>query len=251
MNNCDSNTEYRCRNGQCIDKQLYLDDREDYMDFSDSLTFTPNNLCGLLRTFAICQDCPCPPLMFSCGDGYCYDGPTIIEQKPSCVNRRDRLYLKQMPPSTIILFSHIHLIYNNTIPEWICYNETLCPYLETKPLTIHTNTFNNLTCQTFRSFSNQTYTNFKEMIQHVKQLTMSCSLLPRDQQSDTCPLFECNDRSKCISYHRVLDGHQDCAYGEDEYQLDTCSYNLTHRLPCDNRTKCIPMWFLLDRKVSP
>jgi hypothetical protein len=29
-------------------------------------------------------------------------------------------------------------------------------------------------------------------------------------------LFECDDGSKCLSRHRLLDGHEDCANGEDK-----------------------------------
>lgn len=249
MNSCDRNTEYRCRNGQCIDKEFYIDILPDCMDDSDESTIFSSTACLKYANFLVCDDKSCPSLMFSCGDGHCYDGPSIGHAH-SCITQRDRLYLKQMPSSTLILFSHIHLIYQNTQPEWICYNETLCPYFLNKQLQIQKHILNNLTCQAFTAFSNQTFNSLQRMVEHVKRLTLSCSLLPADQTKNNCSLFRCHDKSKCLSYHRVLDGRRDCMNGEDEYQMNTCSYNLPYRVKCDNGTQCIPSWLLVDGTVS-
>jgi hypothetical protein len=196
-----------------------------------------------------CEDYPCVRLFFSCGDGYCYNGPSIGHNH-TCKSQRDRLYFEQMPSSTLILFSHIYLIYNNTKPEFICFNETLCPYLSNYENMTMKLPFNNLTCRAFNTFTNQTYISFDGVVKDVKRFVRSCSLLPQDDQNNECSLFQCDDRSKCLSYHRVLDGHDDCANGEDEHQNNTCSFNLPYRFKCDNGTRCISRSLLFDEIVS-
>ncbi|CAF4684641.1 unnamed protein product [Rotaria socialis] len=221
MNNCDPSTGYRCSNGQCIDKEFYLDHDDQCTDSSDEISYSSLNICNHFHSGYGCEDISCLPLMFSCGDGTCYDGPTLGHDR-SCLTRRDRLYLQQMPPSTLILFTHIHIIYNDTKPEWICYNETLCPY-----------------------FVKQKSDNAKD----IKRLTRSCSLLPWDEPKINCSLFRCSDGTKCISYHRLSDGHEDCLNGEDEHQQNICSFNLLDRFKCDNNKQCIPVWLLFDSKA--
>jgi hypothetical protein len=148
--------------------------------------------------------------------------------------------------SSLILFSHVIINYNHTQPEYICYNQTLCPYLSLNNQIITTYS-NGLTCRAFKTFTNRTYDQFDEMIADVKRLVRSCSLLP---SHNNCSMFQCHDGSKCLSYHRLSDGRGDCTNGEDEYHTDVCSHNLTGRFTCDNRTKCIPYQLLLDGLVS-
>jgi hypothetical protein len=245
MKECDETTEYRCLNGQCIDKSFYRDQFPDCMDHSDEKFISLENC---FHKFEVrCEDHWCPSTWFSCGDGYCYDGPTINDEK-SCKSQRDDLYLKQTPLSTLILFSHIYLIYNQTKAELICYNESLCPYLsKDNSLKITTMTLNNLTC---RSLNNQTYSTFSQMIKNVKRLVRSCSLLPKIHQMKQCSLFECNDGSKCLSQHRLLDGYEDCSNGEDELQNGTCTLNHPYRFRCDDGKRCIHPSSVADRTVS-
>ncbi|CAF1657122.1 unnamed protein product, partial [Adineta ricciae] len=223
MNECNIATEYRCSNAQCIDKVLYANYHADYY-----LTY--------------CENYACPSLLFSCGDGHCYDGPNV-QHNDRCRTQRDRFYFNQMPSSTLILYSHIHLIYNNTKPEMICFNQTICPYLISE-----NESTNQLTCRLFETFTDKIYISFDDMLKDVKRFTRSCSLLPQDNQINQCSLFQCNDQSKCLSYHRLLDGIADCANEEDENHPNTCLFNLTYRFKCDNGTRCLPEQLLLDRK---
>ncbi len=247
-NECNPTSEYRCSNGQCIDKVFYRDFYPDCMDESDELKFE-FAMCMNEMYYQNCEDYPCVRLFFSCGDGYCYNGPSI-KHDHSCKSQRDRLYFEQMPSSTLILFSHISLIYNNTKPEFICFNETLCPYLSNHDKMTMKLPSNNLTCRAFNTFTNQTYSSFESVVKDVKRFVRSCSLLPQDDQNNKCSLFQCDDGSKCLSYHRVLDGHDDCTNGEDEHQNNTCSFNHLYRFKCDNGTRCISQLLLYDRIVS-
>ena len=242
-------TEYRCLNGQCIDKIFYTDLYPDCMDHSDEKFFNDPRCFDTLDSR--CEDNPCRTTWFSCGDGYCYDGPSTYQNYVSCGSQRDRLYLERMPFSTVILYSHIRLImYNKTKPELICFNETLCPYLVNNHIQTTKADFNGLTCRSFSTFTSQTYDNFYDMIKDVKRLVRSCSLLPRKHINNQCSLFQCNDGSKCLSHHRLLDGHNDCANGEDEHYKNTCSLNLPYRFTCDNGSRCIHQALVYDFIVS-
>lgn len=241
--------EYRCLNGQCIDKIFYRDRYPDCMDHSDEKFF--NELECLTTLDSRGEDNPCRTTWFSCGDGYCYDGPSTYQKYVSCDSQRDRLYLERMPFSTAILYSHIRLImYNNTKPEFICFNETLCPYLVNNHIQTTKADLNSLTCRSFSTSTSQTYDNFYDMIQDVKRLVRSCSLLPRKYINNRCSLFQCNDGSKRLSHHRLSDGHTDCANGEDEYYKNTCNLNLPYRFTCDNGSRCIHQALIYDWIVS-
>ncbi|CAF1081307.1 unnamed protein product [Adineta ricciae] len=243
LNECDETNEYRCLNGQCIDKVFYRDQYPDCADHSDE-KFTSARSC--FHNFGIqCEERWCPSMWFSCGDGHCYDGPNIND-KNSCASQRDRLYLKQMMPSTLILFSHVTLVYKDNKPELICYNESLCPYLfKNDYFTANIMSINGSTCQLL---NNQTFTN---PVHDVKRLVRSCSLLPHIQEFDQCLSFQCTDGSKCLSHHRLLDGYEDCSNGEDERQNNTCTLNHSYRFTCDSGTRCIHPWAVANRIVKP
>jgi hypothetical protein len=249
MNECNPITERRCYDGQCID---------------NSLNFLMLKLTCLqqysypakLRSYCSkyldtnCENQKCPQLFFSCGDGYCYDGPSIGHE--SCHTQRDQRYLERMPSSSsLILFSHVIVNYTNTHPEYICYNQTLCPYLSFNNhiMTIHNN---GLICHPFKMFTNRTYNQSNEMVKDIKHLVRSCSLLPLKDNDihNNCSMFQCHDNNKCLSFHRLSDGIEDCTKGEDEDQINVCSYNLTSRFTCDKGTKCISEHLLYDGKVS-
>ncbi|CAF1342498.1 unnamed protein product [Adineta ricciae] len=236
---CDPQTEYRCSNAQCIDKTLYGDYFPDCMDESDENIFN-SKLCELLDFLMACENYACSSLLFSCGDGHCYDGPNL-QYSDGCITQRDRLYFSRMPPSSLILYSHIYLIYRNTTPDMICFNQTLCPYL-----VIENKTQNGLTCRPFETFTTKTYVTFDEMLRDVKRFVRSCSLLPLNHEMNQCSLFQCADHSKCLSYHRLLDGTADCANEEDEHYPNTCALELPYRFECDNGTKCLSRSLVFD-----
>jgi hypothetical protein len=245
MNECNPLTERRCYDGQCIDDPLDIR----YLDNTclESYSWRHNGeFLDCYKKHEIrCENQKCPKLFFSCGDGYCYDGPSIGNR--SCSTQRDQRYFEQMPTlSSMILFSHVIVHYNGTQPKYICYNETLCPYLSFDNR-ITTTRNNGLTCHAFVTFTNRTYDYFDEMLIDVKRLLRSCSLLPLD---NNCSMFQCHDGSKCLSYHRLSDGREDCTNGEDEHQINVCSHNLSGRFTCDNKTMCIPFQLLVDQKVS-
>jgi hypothetical protein len=153
--------------------------------------------------------------------------------------------------SSLILFSHVTIYYTNNQPKEICYNETLCPYLSLNNY-IAAKTKDGLTCRAFKTFTNRTYEQFDEMVKDVKRLVRSCSLLPSkyNDVQKTCSMYQCHDGSKCLSYHRLSDGIEDCTNGEDEIEANVCSRNISNRFTCDNGTKCIPQQLIYNKRVS-
>jgi len=226
MNECNSETEYRCRNGLCIDKIFVMDSIADCLDNSDE---TDGSNIGCFRGYNWnCENVQCPPLMFSCGDGRCYDGPIVMDEF-KCISQRDRLYFKRILPSIRTLFSYITLIYNNSKPKLICYNETLCPHLSHNNYNISAIvTHNGLTCQPLNMFINEIYTDLLDIITS----------------------FQCENGNKCLSHHRLSDGYVDCTNGEDERQPHKCSVNLPYHYKCDNGTRCVSISTFQDYTVS-
>lgn len=250
MKECNSLTERRCYDGQCIDNIPGIwNDPEGCPKFS-GIDMKTSHFC--YRFFSEeCENTKCPPSQFSCGDGYCYDGPS--HGNNSCWSQRDKRYLEKMSSSSsLILFSHIHLIYNNTQPKLICYNETLCPYLSSKNLTMSIYTHDGLPCYALERFLNKTYASFDEMVIDVKRRVRSCSQLPFKyiHPNTSCSMYKCDDGSKCLSFHRLFDGFEDCTNGDDEYTTSACLFNVHGRFICDNGTKCISTRLLGDNVVS-
>ena len=240
-------TEFRCLNGLCIDKVFYFDLESDCMDGSDERP-TQNYDCSDRITYS-CEDRSCYRSQFSCGDGHCYNGPSTVNGCPKYP--RDDLYLKQMPPSTFILFAHVVLTYKNNTPESICFNETMCPYLAQSSDPTNLFLHHSLTCRMFNTFINETYDNFDDMVKDVKRLVYSCALgyLPHTSVNQSA-LFQCHNNITSISYHRLSDGTYDCANGEDEHQQNTCLLNLPYRYKCDSGMRCIHTSAIDNKIVS-
>ncbi|CAF1161074.1 unnamed protein product [Didymodactylos carnosus] len=82
MNNCDKETQYRCRNGMCVPKSFAFDFVHDCQDNSDDQLFHKNmatinidfDECSSNPSVA-CEEYNCGYLTFSCGDGQCTKSP--------------------------------------------------------------------------------------------------------------------------------------------------------------------------------
>ena len=140
-NQCNPLTEYRCADGLCIPREMYLDRITDCMDQSDeTIGKLPDEYCYKQMNSKICEDHKCMKMQFSCGDGHCADDI----DKQVCASKRDQLYLsKVLLQSTLnkhIFFGHVTLEYKDqgsTI--YICYNTSLCPYLSNAQVSIMDN----------------------------------------------------------------------------------------------------------------
>ena len=237
MNQCDRSSEHRCHDGQCVDNIEEVSAIN--YECSEQYQVQKSHLYNCyVYAKEECENQKCPPLHFSCGDGYCYDGPNLDQSL--CYTRRDQRYLEYISSnsSSMILFTHIHLIIDNPDLPSICYNQTLCPYFLPNNATTMPN---GLTCYTFERSSN-------DLVIETKRRMRSCSLLP--SSSTSCPFYQCDDQSKCFSNYRLSDGYEDCATGEDEHQSNVCSYNLPSRFTCDQGKTCLDERLVLDGQVS-
>lgn len=233
MNQCDRSSEHRCHDGQCVDniEKLAVMKMECSEQYAEQISFA--NSC-FSSADAQCENQKCRPLHFSCGDGHCYDGPSL--QNTFCKTGRDRRYVERMASSSsLILFSHIHLITEPIESPSICFNQTLCPYISLK------NTTDEIVCFHINQSSN-------DLVIEAKRRMRSCSLLP--STTSQCSVYRCDDQSKCFSYHRLSDGHADCSNGEDEHQSNLCSLKLPNRFSCDKGEKCIHQLLVNDGTVS-
>lgn len=74
--NCNPDQEFRCNNGQCIDKSLVCDGVVDCGDTSD-------------ETQSVCHDLDCPRYSFRCGYGACVDGAAKCDGRWDCADKSD------------------------------------------------------------------------------------------------------------------------------------------------------------------
>ncbi|UJR11847.1 hypothetical protein I4U23_016027 [Adineta vaga] len=253
INQCDNSSEFRCSDGLCIPKEMYLDEISDCMDQSDEIInkYTKVN-CFAEVLDKECEDYRCFKMDFSCGDGHCINiNDDDNDDDKVCRSQRDRFYLSQvklqLAMGNPIFFGHVTLEQrNNNSTMYLCYNTSLCPNL----LNITANVTSSRTCVTLISLTKKsTYNNSDEMlidIQHHMIHSCSLSVFPFSIECNlTNNLFRCRD-GRCISTHRLHDGHNDCTHGEDEQSMDVCSLQLPYRFKCDNDRRCISQYLLID-----
>jgi hypothetical protein len=149
-------------------------------------------------------------------------------------------------PINPVLFDHIYFLYNTTNmqlmdmklsfpPNYICYDEKRCDFLQV------TYRYENKTCRMAKQMgfkSNVKYTTWKSLIDTIKPYFNGCSII-ENNLSEYNSLYCCQNSSKCISKHRILDGITDCYLNDDEEQFQlSCSLNDTHRWKCPDENIC-------------
>jgi len=153
-------------------------------------------------------------------------------------------------PRGPVIFGHVRFLYHtkeitdvNTylvrIPDAICYDNQLCDFL------IPTYYYRNYSCRYFHQFnfnSNKTHNIWDSFIRLIEGYFQKCSLNYHQSMitdpTDYPSLYCCQNSSKCISEHRILDHMSDCYLNDDEEQYElSCSINDILRLKCalDNR----------------
>ena len=138
-------------------------------------------------------------------------------------------------PAVPILLSQLYFAYTKSYinqqthiypPEFICFHDTFCSMFSIDNTTIR---LNNLTChksEIFELGSHQFSNQFSidQYLQLIHSRLWPCSSISNDYYTycDEYHLFQCINTSKCISKYRLLDGINDCFYGDDE-QIDVVS----------------------------
>jgi hypothetical protein len=141
------------------------------------------------------------------------------------------------------------------MPDYVCYDGKLCdPNLFSAPWGLPIDLFsNNSTCRTFDEFvfyKNKPPKFWSDVMNDFYKLFRKCSNYYQPSTILGYPsLYQCINSSKIISQHRLLDGVEDCLYGDDESYGESCSLkNFNHRFRCnsDNNTKCVARSSVLD-----
>jgi len=137
MNECDSLTEYRCKNGHCIPQELFFDLTPDCLDKSDE-NDRGIHLCHTDMLW-YCEDTMCDsyynhqifgapiPMSFTCGDGQCREMshldiilPSISAGVTICGTGRDLLHTRRLFSSNEECLEHIKCTRNFPLFQTEC-----------------------------------------------------------------------------------------------------------------------------------
>ena len=156
-------------------------------------------------------------------------------------------------PTIPILSGHVHFLYNTTVhrnldgqwissPDYVCYDETLCEFL--------TPTFRNgsSTCRYGYEMGfgeNIAYDSWVSLIRSITPYFRGCLVRHVNRSYlQHSSVYACENSSKLISKHRIVDGVSDCHMNDDERQYNlSCSMNNTHRFECAQEDKCRSPFF--------
>ncbi|CAF3952202.1 unnamed protein product [Rotaria sp. Silwood1] len=157
-----------------------------------------------------------------------------------------------LPPQPI-LFGFFQFIYltnrsidefkRNILPDFVCFDSERCPGL--LQFIVVSNFNNGLTCchrdDLPDEISNKEVTSFYQIENVFQSLVQRCLTIGREYSCSDSSLFYCSKSMKCISYHRLVDGIQDCFFGEDE-SYSACSLNNSNRFICaSDSAKCLSL----------
>jgi hypothetical protein len=144
-------------------------------------------------------------------------------------------------PSGPFLLGHVRFIYTNrdfqpnrfSLPDYICYNEQLCA--DFLPATIR---INGSACRRLNEFELSTgqTISLAGLTAAIRGHFQTC-LVVVVNETKTChnsTMYQCENSTKCISKHRLVDGIRDCVFDDDERFNQSCSLNDVHR-----RRRCL------------
>ena len=143
-------------------------------------------------------------------------------------------------------------------PDYICYNDKLCDdnlfsILLHSPIDLFDN--NNI-CRSLNKYAlkNENINEWTDGMDYFYKLFHKCL---NDYQplliSNSSDLYQCINSSKIISQYRLLDGIEDCLYGDDELYNESCSLkHFNHRFKCDQdiNTKCLVRTRVYDKYID-
>ena len=153
-------------------------------------------------------------------------------------------------PSQPTLFGFFQLIYRtnrtaaefaeNVLPDYVCFNPERCPGLLRTIVPIQLN--NNLTCCHVSDLTNASMLFTFDTIEIVLMDAIErCLTMGVQQECSHSSLFHCPQSLKCIPFHRLVDGQNDCYFGEDE-SYPACQLIDSNRFQCQsisNSTLCL------------
>ncbi|CAF1461771.1 unnamed protein product [Adineta ricciae] len=161
-------------------------------------------------------------------------------------------------PLTPVAFGHVHFIYTvNGSSYWyqkrllspflICYDEELCGSILNTTVIY----YNGYTCQHYSNIvGGMKHYSWIDLMENIYSFFRPCApMIPFNCTN----LFRCEQSSKCISKHRLLDGRYDCMDHSDEQFNNTCALNDPYRFQCSSKRElCIsPLLLLNDQSDCP
>ncbi|CAF0798585.1 unnamed protein product [Adineta steineri] len=216
-------------------------------------SYTPNSMTDIcwstLKCYLKIPSASDPECSEICQNDTCQD---IIEE-----NCPDMFF---MPPTPVI-YGHIYFAYTKKYiveqriwanePEYICYDPQLCGgfYPSRTPLP-----FNNTICLHPKDFSLSSSSLIYDLITNafyapVHVELYKCNTIFRNDSTfcDKSTMYTCINSSKCISNYRLLDGINDCDYGDDEQW--TTFNNLSSIMKSQTHFYCSETKTYMSRKL--
>ncbi|CAF1503226.1 unnamed protein product [Adineta ricciae] len=114
----------------------------------------------------------------------------------------------------------------NILPDLICFNRSLCPGLLFCSIDIQIH--NELNCCQIDHFNLFKTNEWAQVFPMFEDILDRCALIGNDKNCSEPSLFYCQNSSKCIPKHLLLDRHMDCYFNEDE-KVSACDLNDTKR----------------------
>lgn len=123
-----------------------------------------------------------------------------------------------------------------SLPDYVCFDETRSPF------PFYTDFIHGLPCigSEYASMSDYLKINYiAELVVLSRASLSSANTKGNNSHCHHSSLFHCPQSTKCISKHRLLDGHPDCDEGTDETAYnESCALNDHFRFQCDSDRKC-------------
>ncbi|CAF1165202.1 unnamed protein product, partial [Didymodactylos carnosus] len=159
IHECYQETQYRCKNGQCIDKNLYVSGQ--YPMCTDNSDPPTRNYKGDRVSFFVCEEhyCVGDDGKMSCANGG-YSSNYAPTTEPLCQNGRDLLYTKTIL-STI----------NNQHLSYKCWNYIICRLNFEAILSVDCEDANNDAWECPATFSFPSSSIFNDHVQLIYHLT--------------------------------------------------------------------------------
>ena len=160
---------------------------------------------------------------------HCFSEWLVLPEKPLMLTFFQFIYLTNRSVDEFT---------ENIQPDFVCFDRKKCPTLlhEIVPIEL----IDGLTCfRTSELTSTDSMESFDSLMHEFSLHASKCWKLGNESSCTNAFDFFCEKSLKCISFHRVRDGFQDCFYEEDEL-FPSCSLNDTNRFQCQfDQNKCL------------
>ena len=230
---------FPCGDGQCVHETLKC--------ANGRHSFLPNNFCtnvtlcsAGLHEYVDYQWCQ----MFSPEDDFVQANCSLTFE------------FRHLP----LLFGHIRYIISDEVsdshwtrtPDYVCYDARRCPHFPSSNVS-----FDHLTCRHLDEFGLKgltAYHNPESFITSMKNFFRGCLITERSTYNcSSSTMYQCINSTKCISKHRLLDGIEDCPFGDDETYNQSCSLNdIRQRFRCreESQEKCLAELALKNHRIE-